>query len=122
MRTPKRLQGVKKAAHSYAPKQEKKLAEKLGGKVVKGSGCGFDKGDVRIKGVVRIECKSTERNSFSVTDKIIRKIEDAATSAGELPFIQIDFITPQGKIKNSVVVCPLWVLNSINQGGKRDAT
>lgn len=111
MKTPKRLQGVKKKAHGHSPKQEKLLAKELGGKTVKGSGCGFAKGDVRIKGRVLIEAKSTEKKSFSVTLAMLDKIEDAATSQGEMPVIEIEFIG--GKTPRKVCVVPEYVLNEL---------
>lgn len=107
---PKRLQGVKKKAHSRSPKQEKEIAKNLGGKRVKGSGCGFEKGDVRIKNKVLVEAKCTEKKSFSVTREMVEKIEDAALGQGELPVIAIEFL---GDIPKKVCVVPEWVLNEL---------
>lgn len=109
MRIPKRLQGVKKAAHARSPKQENELAERLSGKRVKGSGSGFEKGDVRVKNKILIEAKCTEKKSFSVTREMLTKIEDAACGQGELPVMVIEFL-PDGK---KVCVVPDWVLESL---------
>ncbi len=109
---PKRMRGVKKAAHARSPKQEKELAERLGGKRVKGSGSGFDKGDVRIKGVALIEAKCTSKNSFSVTQDMLDKLENAALAQGELPVLQIEFLNN----KRRVCVVPEWVLDMLPRG------
>lgn len=117
LKTPKRLQGVKKKAHNRSPKQEKEIASRLGGKTVKGSGCGFDKGDVRVKNVVRIEAKCTQKKSFSITQEMINKIEDAACAAGELPFMEVEFLDQNGKTLNKVAVCPTWVIDMAVDNG-----
>lgn len=110
LREPKRLRGVKKVAHNRAPKQEKSLAGRLGGNAVKGSGSGFEKGDVRVHKLSRIEAKCTEKKSFSVTREMVRKIEDAALGSGEVPGIVIEFLDPKGKPEHEVAVVPTWVL------------
>lgn len=111
--TPKRLAGVKKAAHGRSSKQEVELAGRLGGKRVKGSGCGFDKGDVRIRGLALIEAKTTEKNSYAITRKVVQKIEDAATSGGEVPVIAIEFIDSKGKPEHRLAVMPMWALEML---------
>lgn len=111
MKVPKRLQGVKKKAHARSPKQEKNLAEKLGGRTVKGSGSGFAKGDVRLKGTVLIEAKCTEKKSFSVTRQMLDKLEDAATGAGEAPVMVIEFLEPGNMPPRELVLMPRYALD-----------
>lgn len=94
--------------------QEKRLAARVGGKVTRGSGNGIEKGDVRLRGVVRIEAKTTKAASFRVTDKMISLIEDAAVSAGELPVIVIELAG--GPKPRTVCVVPEWVLDVIAGG------
>lgn len=101
------------ASYRRSRKQEQALAGRLGGRVTAASGSLQEKGDVRIKGVLRIEAKTTMHKSFSVTMDMIRKIEEAASSGDELPVIAIDFISPQGKVLKSVCVCPLYVLDAL---------
>ena len=108
MRTPKRLRGVKTLAHAYSPKQEKKLAERLAGKRVKGSGSGFAKGDVRVNNIALIEAKATEKKSFSVTRDMVDKLQNAACGQGELPVLVVEFIG-HGKL----CIVPEWVLDSL---------
>lgn len=111
--TPKRLAGVKKAAHGRSAKQEAELAGRLGGKRVKGSGCGFDKGDVRVKGVALIEAKTTEKKSYALSREVVRKIEDAATSSGEIPALVIEFIDSKGKPEHRLAIMPMWALEML---------
>jgi hypothetical protein len=110
---PKRLAGKPHKAHQRAPKQEKELAKRIGGKTVRGSGCGSEKGDVRIKGVARLEAKTTSHASFSITRDMVRKIETAAMSCGEVPAIVVEFLSKDGKPMHEVAVVPTWVLNSL---------
>lgn len=111
LRTPKRSKGVKTPSHNRAPKQEKSLAGRLGGNTVKGSGCGFEKGDVRIKGVARIEAKCTKNKSFSVTREMVEKIENAALNSGELPAMVIEFLDEHGNPTHELAVVPTYVLD-----------
>ncbi len=101
------------ASYRRSRKQEKALAGRLGGRVTVGSGNQIEKGDVRVRGILRIEAKTTLHKSFSVTMDMIRKIEDAAATGGELPVIVIDFISPQSKVLKSVCVCPAYVLDAL---------
>jgi hypothetical protein len=108
--TPKRLQRGA-AAHNRAPFQEREIAKRVGGKVTKASGAQMEKGDARVKGVVRIEAKSTSNKSFSVTREIIDKIEAAALGAGEVPYLEIELLGPDGRPTHRVAVMPTWALD-----------
>lgn len=108
-------------AHRRSPKQEREMAKKLGGKVVVGSGSGkWEKGDVRIKDVLRLEAKTTTKQSFTITRDMIRKIMDAALSSskGEVPCMEIEFLSPTGKPEISVALVPSYVLLQIAAEGK----
>lgn len=118
MKIPKRIKGKATASHARSPKQEKEIANRIGGKVTRGSGCGNEKGDVRIERVIRIEAKTTKHRSFSVTRDMLEKIEMTALCAGELPALAIEFITEQGKPIGTVCVVPEWVLDIITQPRK----
>lgn len=89
LKVPKRLQGIS-GAHARAPVQEKALAKLHRGKVTKGSGNQAEKGDVRLKGFARIECKTTIHASYSVTAKTLGKLEDAVVGAGEVPILCVE--------------------------------
>ncbi len=106
---PKRVQGQSKS-HARAPRQEREVATRLGGKVTPRSGAGgFQKGDVRVKGVARLECKTTKHKSFSVTADMIRKVEDAAMTSGEVPVIVVEI---DGGAHTAAVM-PMWALELI---------
>lgn len=82
----------------HAPRHEKSLAQALGANLTRGSGNQTEKGDARIKGVLRLEAKCTRRKSFSVTRDMVDKIEDAAASCPgmEIPAMHIEFLSPSG--------------------------
>ena len=111
---PKRLkQDGSSPAHHRSRRQEGEVAKRIGGRKTPASGALSEKGDVRLKGVVRIECKTTSHKSFSVTQEMLEKIEYAALSAGELPALVIEFLNAKGNPTSAVAVVPLWVLDTI---------
>lgn len=113
MRVPKRIAGKKYSAQRRSLGQEKELAKRTGGRAVRGSGRGNEKGDVRIEKVLRIEAKTTSKASFSVTLSMIEKIEMVAISSGECPAIVVEFLNEAGDPIHEVAVVPTWVLNAI---------
>jgi hypothetical protein len=106
--TPKRLKGPT-PAHVRSRSQESETAKRVNGKLTKASGAQAEKGDVRLKGFVRIEAKTTAHSSFSVTKEMVEKIENAAAGAGEIPVIVIEL--ELGAVK--VAVMPDWALEWI---------
>lgn len=103
-------------AHKRAPKQEKEWAKRGGGRTTPGSGNKAVKGDVqKFNGVARIECKTTRRNSFSVTRKMINKLEESAMPHGEIPAIVIEFLTEDGRPCREVAVVPTYVLDMLGE-------
>lgn len=117
LRPRKRDRGVKTDSHFRAPRQEKQLAQRLGARTVKGSGVGAEKGDVRLKGVLRIEAKCTKNKSFSVTREMVEKIENAALGAGEVPAIVIEFLDEKGNPVHELAVVPTYVLEMVATNG-----
>lgn len=89
-----------------APKQERELAAKIGGKTTAASGSQSEKGDVRLKGVVRIEAKCTRRRSYGLSLDTFEKIENAATlcSQNEIPAMHIEFLSPEGQTLKALAV------------------
>ena len=79
-------------------KQEKEIADRVGGKVSKASGAFYQKADVRKLGVVRIECKSTSKKSFRVDEKMIDKLEKDCFGANEIPIIAIEILNGKRKV------------------------
>lgn len=107
------------ASKRRAPKQERELASLLGGRTIKGSGSGAEKGDVRIKGFARVEAKCTRQKSFSVSLQIIDKLEDAASScaSGEIPVLHVEFLDAAGKrVKGLYVLLEQDAEELLNRG------
>jgi hypothetical protein len=111
MPRPKRL--VTSTGYKHAPRQEQALAKRVGGAVTPGSGNQEVKGDVRVKSVVRLECKCTEAKSFTVTRAMVDAITEAAETSGELPVIQVEFLPIKGHPGGRLVICPDYVVDAI---------
>lgn len=108
---PKRQMG-QHASVKRSKVQERDTAARLGGKVTRASGAGaFEKADVRVKGLVRVENKTTKNKSFSVTAEMIEKVESHALQAGELPVMEIE-IDNAGAVQR-VAVIPTWALDML---------
>ena len=75
-------------------RQERETAKLIGGYVQKASGAlSYAKGDVRLKGVLRGEMKSTEKKSFILKRAVLDKIRSECLGA-EKPFLTVRFINP----------------------------
>lgn len=101
------------ASYRRSKKQEKEIAARLGGRRTAASGSKDEKGDIRVRGIVRIEAKTTKHKSFSVTLDMVRQIEDAALTAGELPCIIVEFNDNAGKKLKEVAVVPSYILQDL---------
>lgn len=112
IRLPKRMQVHQ--SQNRAKVQEKATAKRVGGAVVRGSGStAHFKGDVQLKGFVRIESKTTQHKSFSVTAEMLDKIEGHSLQAGEFPVMDIEIDNTGAR--RSVYVVPQWALDMILQ-------
>lgn len=109
LRLPKRLRRSQSDSHRRAPKQEQEAAERFGGQVTKGSGSGYQKADVRAYRFVRVEAKTTKHLSFSVTMKMINKLEADTFGADEIPFMEIEL----GLGEKKVYVFPDWAIELV---------
>lgn len=101
------------ASHKRAKKQEREVAKRTLGKLTPASGALAVKGDVRVKNVVRIECKTTKHKSFSVSLDMLDRLEEAATLAGEMPVLVVEFNDGAGRKLGELVICPGYVLDSL---------
>lgn len=101
------------ASYRRSRKQERELAGRLGGRVTAASGSKDEKGDARLKGVVRVEAKTTKNKSFSVTLDMVQKIEDAAVLSGEMPVIVVEFNDGCGRKLKEVAIVPTYVLDML---------
>lgn len=90
-------------------KQEKRVAEELGGNTVIGSGSLWGaKGDVRTEDYL-IECKTTEKKTYSLSTSTWFKIQKEAVNDGlRIPVMCIDLDSGQKRLavfkKNSILV------------------
>lgn len=100
-------------AYHRSAKQEKEIAKAVGGRLTPRSGAGKEKGDVRLKGIARIEAKTTSRKSFSVTLEMLNKLMDAAVPTGEIPIHCIEFLDEDGKPIQSVAIMPVWAMQEL---------
>lgn len=101
------------SSYRRSKKQEKEIATRIGGRRTAASGAKDEKGDVRKKGVLRIEAKTTKHKSFSVTLEMIEKIEEAALSCNELPAIIIEFNDGRGRKLKEIAIIPSYVLGEL---------
>lgn len=89
-----------------AQKQDRRVAKRLGGTVVPGSGrLPGRKGDVRVdKRRLLIENKATDKASLSIRATWLRKIEKEAMAVGLTPAVSLTI----GDIE--WVLLPVWAL------------
>ncbi len=100
-------------SHHRSKRQETEIARRTKGRITPGSGNQKIKGDVRIKGIARIEAKTTKHKSFTVTLDMYRKIEEAALASQELPIIVIEFNNGFGKKVAELAVVPTYILDQL---------
>lgn len=83
---------------------EKKLAKKLGGRTTIGSGClFFDQGDIKFQDFM-IEHKFTKKDSYSLTDKLLKKNEQEAYINIKRPLFVVEFINEYEKVLKTYVI------------------
>ena len=100
-------------SHRRAPKQEEKLSIRFKGVKTPASGSREIKGDVKVPKLLRIEAKTTKNASFSVTLDMVRKIEEAALSSGEMPAIVVEFNDGFGRALKEIAIVPMYVLDKL---------
>jgi len=97
----------KKHRRRLSKKQERRVAEGVGGRAQCGSGAlPGNKGDGRVYGRLRIENKFTTKKSYSVKRSDLDKIR-AECQGRETPVFQIDFRDPAfNRLEDSWVLIP----------------
>lgn len=95
-----------KHAKRISKQQEKQAAEDLGGRVQAASGALRLGGgaDVRLHGKVRLECKVTEKSSYTLKLTELEKLRKQAIKTLELPVLQFAFRHPSGKLNRYAVI------------------
>lgn len=97
--------------------QEKRAAKRVGGRVTPASGAGVVKGDVEVRGKLRMECKFTRSSSYVLKRDLLEKIEKEAL-AGEQPAFEIEFQDVQPHKR--YVVLPGWLYDHyVNLAGDK---
>lgn len=105
LRKSKKDKRYQSPSHRRAPKQEAEAAQRFGGRVVDGSGsAAMKRGDVRKRGVHRVECKCTKHKSFSVTREMVDKMEKSVFGTTEIAFMEIEFLNEGGSCDNRVYI------------------
>lgn len=86
--------------------QEKRAAAELGGKTMAASGATRlgGGGDVRVIGKTRVECKFTEKDSYTLRYDDLRKLQKQATKVLEFPVLQFAFRYPNGRLNRYAVI------------------
>jgi hypothetical protein len=93
-------------AHDYARLQEIEAAKTYNGWTTPNSGAGNIKGDVRVRGKFRIECKCTLNNSYGLKYDYLENFLEQAASLGEDPVMQLHFINDNGTKKRGYIIVP----------------
>ena len=93
-------------AHDYARIQEQNTAKEYGGYTTPKSGAGDIKGDVRVKGKYRIECKCTIKKSYALNKEYLRKFTEQAAALAEDPIMQLHFIDEHGHKEDGYIIMP----------------
>ena len=106
LKTPKRLR--QSESHGRSKQQEKELAARFKGRTTANSGAGYKKADVHADLVI-IEAKTTKNKSFSITSKMIDKLESDTLGSDKIPVIAVEL--ELGKKK--VYVIPDWAIELV---------
>lgn len=114
-----------KTVKKRSQKQEKSVAQKFGGKVTAASGALWGmKGDVRTDKFL-IECKTTEKDYYTLTAKVWEKIqEEAIKDHMRIPLMMIDlkdqdrYVVFRPKDFSKTVVSPLMSAVKVSKSVK----
>lgn len=90
-----------KRQKKMSQRQEEKVAEDIGGRLVAGSGAGRTSGggDVRRRAELRVECKVTEKDYFVLQYSDLDKIRRQAIAGGlEHPVLHLRFAVPRSMV------------------------
>ena len=89
-------------------RHEKKAAKKIRGRQTMASGAlSFGKADV-FNDIVRIECKTTEKQSYSIKKELLLKVANE-TEHGKIPVFNIQFEEQTGNL-NYYIIDEGWFL------------
>ena len=63
---------------------------------------------------MRVEAKTTDKKSFSVTEEIVNKLECAIIGSGEIPVIQVEI----GGGAHRLLVMPDWAMELLLEAAR----
>lgn len=90
-------------AYQHSQKQEQKVARELIGRVTKRSGAGTQKGDLVTSSLV-VECKATEKESYSLKFDDWEKLERHANEKGKDIAYQLEKVDRMGNVLERLAV------------------
>lgn len=91
------------STRARADKQERRVAKQVNGRQTIASGqTPIDKADVKVAGELRIECKTTEKKSFTLKREDLLKIM-AQAQGDEMPVFMIEFVSPSPSVEFAVI-------------------
>ena len=108
--------GYGRSTRKRSDRQEGFNARKVSGQVTANSGAGADKGDIKVRGLLREEDKTTRHSSFSLKLDDLRKVA-AAAEGDEIPIMRISF---EDDLRRQFVVVPAGWFNQLLSSYKRD--
>jgi hypothetical protein len=104
----------KSPAYLRSQEQEESLASDFGGRTTIASGSKHEKGDFRVKKLIRGEAKNTGRSNFVVTRKMIESLELESFGHGEVPVIIARLNgTKEYPQDKEIAALPVWALQEL---------
>jgi len=100
-----------RSTRKRSDRQERNNAREVGGRVTANSGAGRDKGDVKVRGLLREEDKTTRGRSYVLKLDDLRKVA-AAAQGDEIPVLCVSF---EDDLAQQYVVVPrAWFQQMFN--------
>ena len=84
-------------AYNYSKRQEREVNKRFSAWATAGSGNKTTKGDGRVKGKLRIECKATSKKSYSLKKDDWLRIRENAQGLNESVMYVVDFLDEDGE-------------------------
>lgn len=109
LRVSKENQNKKSLSHARSSLQERDIRDKMQAILTRGSGSGHDKLDVKIPGLLRVECKNTTKKSYKLKLDDLKKMYQGCKD-GEVPFMEIEFIDEDSKLLGRFVITGFEVI------------
>ena len=114
MKRPRKQKNAMSISHEMSPKLEAKLKDDINkALMVKGSGRGRDKLDVKVPGLARVEHKVTKNKSYSVTLETLKKMRNGC-EVSEVPFLN-----EEGRVIEDCILTSKQVLLEYIEMGTR---